>query len=96
MRPRSPQMVRGLTAAAAITLAAGLGVAVAGQASAAAGCRVDYTANQWSTGFTADVKITNLGDPISNGWNLTWSFAGNQRITDSYFADFASQLTETA
>ena len=48
-------------------------------ADAATACTVDYTANQWSTGFTADVKLTNNGPAIS-AWTLTWSFTGDQRV----------------
>ena len=87
MSPRPHTLVRGLTAATAITLITGAGIAVAAQqASAAAGCRVTYSVNQWSTGFTGNVSVTNLGDPISGGWNLTWDFAGNQRITQGWSA----------
>ncbi|MEU8818564.1 glycoside hydrolase family 6 protein [Actinoplanes sp. NPDC048796] len=81
-----PVLIRGLTAAAAATLVSGLGVAVASSASAAAGCRVDYTANSWSTGFTGAVTVTNLGDPISGGWRVTWAFPGNQQITQGWSA----------
>ncbi|MGK5681968.1 glycoside hydrolase family 6 protein [Actinoplanes sp. URMC 104] len=81
-----PVLIRGLTAAAAATLVSGLGVFAATSASAAAGCRVAYTANSWSTGFTGAVTVTNLGDPISGGWRLTWSFAGNQQITQGWSA----------
>src|SRR5689334_12507661 len=78
---------RALTAAAAVSVVAGAGaVAMSTEASAAAGCRVDYSVNQWSTGFTGNVSVTNLGDPISGGWNLTWDFAGNQRITQGWSA----------
>jgi cellulose 1,4-beta-cellobiosidase len=80
-------VTRGLTAVAAITLLTGAGIAVAAQqASAAAGCRVTYSANSWSTGFTGNVSVTNLGDPITGGWNLAWDFAGNQRITQGWSA----------
>ncbi|WP_127509448.1 glycoside hydrolase family 6 protein [Actinoplanes solisilvae] len=81
-----PVLIRGLTAAAAASLVTGLGVFAATSASAAAGCRVDYTANSWSTGFTGNVAVTNLGDPISGGWRLTWSFPGNQQITQGWSA----------
>jgi cellulose 1,4-beta-cellobiosidase len=84
-----PVLIRGLTAAAAATLVSGLGVMVATSASAAAGCRVDYTANSWSTGFTGAVNVTNLGDPISGGWRVTWSFAGNQQISQGWSATIA-------
>ncbi|MDQ3790159.1 MAG: glycoside hydrolase family 6 protein, partial [Actinomycetota bacterium] len=49
-------------------------------ASAAVGCRVDYTVNDWGSGFTATVRINNLGDPV-NGWTLRFAYAGNQRVT---------------
>ncbi len=81
-----PVLIRGLTAAAAVTLVSGLGIFAATSASAAAGCRVDYSANSWSTGFTGTVNVTNLGDPISGGWRLTWAFAGNQQITQGWSA----------
>ena len=78
-----------VTVAGAAALVTGLGVVAATQASAAAGCRVTYTANSWSTGFTGNVSVTNLGDPITGGWNLQWAFAGNQRITQGWSATVA-------
>ena len=50
------------------------------------GCAVTYTPNQWNTGFTADVKITNNGSTAIQGWALTWSFANGQQITNSWNA----------
>ncbi|WP_082495280.1 non-reducing end alpha-L-arabinofuranosidase family hydrolase, partial [Cellulomonas sp. Leaf334] len=47
------------------------------------GCSVSYTSNQWNSGFTASVKITNLGSAI-NGWTLTWAFPGNQTVTQAW------------
>jgi cellulose 1,4-beta-cellobiosidase len=81
-----PVLIRGLTAAAVASLVTGLGIFAATSASAAAGCRVDYTVNQWSTGFTGNLTVTNLGDPISNGWNVTWTFPGNQQVTQGWSA----------
>jgi cellulose 1,4-beta-cellobiosidase len=80
---------RMLAVAAATVLATGAGLVVANEANAAAGCRVSYTVNQWSTGFTGNIALTNLGDPISNGWRLEWSFAGNQHITQGWSGTFA-------
>ncbi|GLY00042.1 MULTISPECIES: glycoside hydrolase family 6 protein [Actinoplanes] len=86
MRP-IPTRARAVTAAVAVGVVAASGaVAVATSASAAAGCRVDYSVNQWSSGFTGNVTVTNLGDAISNGWNLTWTWAGNQSITQAWSA----------
>jgi cellulose 1,4-beta-cellobiosidase len=51
-----------------------------GQAGAAPACQVDYTIqNDWGAGFVTNIRLTNRGDTL-NGWTLTFSFAGNQRI----------------
>jgi cellulose 1,4-beta-cellobiosidase len=93
-----PVLIRGLTAAAAVALISGLGVAVATNASAAAGCRVAYSVNQWTSGFTGTVNVTNLGDAISGGWTVTWDFPGNQKITQGWSATIsqsAAHVTAT-
>ncbi|MGN9909597.1 DUF6055 domain-containing protein [Phytohabitans sp. LJ34] len=51
-----------------------------------AACRVAYTANSWSNGFTGDVTITNTGGAAINGWTLTFSFANGQQVTNSWNA----------
>ena len=33
--------------------------------------------------------MTNLGDPITNGWTLDWDFAGNQRVTQGWSGTFS-------
>jgi len=84
--PGTTRSRRGLGLVASATTvvlgAATLAVVAGGQAGAATGCRVDYTASNWggADGFTAGLHITNLGDPW-NGWTLTFTFPGNQRIT---------------
>jgi cellulose 1,4-beta-cellobiosidase len=93
MRPRSPKLVRGVTVAAAITLVSGIGIAVATQANAAAGCRVNYSANSWGNGFTGSISLTNLGDPITSGWNLKFDFAGNQKVTQGWSATWSQSGT---
>lgn len=65
-------------AAAIVVVGAGLSFASVGPASAAPGCAVAYTANSWSTGFTAGITITNSGDPISS-WALEFNYSGNQQ-----------------
>jgi hypothetical protein len=76
-----------MAATAALLAGAGFGAVATSAAAAAAGCRVDYTVNQWSTGFTADVHITNLG-PALNGWTLEFDYAGNQQITQSWNSSY--------
>jgi len=63
-----------LLAAATITLAS------TSPAGAAPACQVDYgIQNDWGAGFVTNIRLTNRGDTL-NGWTLTFSFAGNQRI----------------
>lgn len=46
-------------------------------------CRVAYTnQNDWGSGATIDVVITNTGSSAINGWTLAWTFAGNQVISN--------------
>jgi len=79
-----PAVAAGIAAA---TVAAA-GLIVTANAYAAAGCRVNYAVTaQWPGGFTANVEITNLGDPI-NGWNLVWRFPSGQRVTQMWNANY--------
>ncbi|WP_440073183.1 extracellular catalytic domain type 1 short-chain-length polyhydroxyalkanoate depolymerase [Streptosporangium sp. OZ121] len=50
------------------------------------GCRVTYLANTWNNGFTADVTVTNTGATPVNGWTVTWTWPGNQRVTSAWNA----------
>ncbi|WP_441338511.1 cellulase family glycosylhydrolase [Micromonospora sp. NBS 11-29] len=97
---RTPKRARlrvGLVAATAATLMAGTAV-LATNAQAAAGCRVTYTtASQWAGGFSANVDVTNLGDPVS-GWTLRWTFPSGQQVTQAWNATVTSsgaQVTAT-
>jgi hypothetical protein len=54
-------------------------------APAAVACAVDYGVNQWATGFIAEVRVTNNAAPVT-GWTLTWTFAGDQRVTSAWNA----------
>ncbi|MFI2709380.1 cellulase family glycosylhydrolase [Micromonospora sp. NPDC018662] len=79
----------GLVAATAATLVAGTAL-LATNAQAAAGCRVTYTTtSQWAGGFTANVDVTNLGDPV-NGWTLRWTFPSGQQVTQAWNATVSS------
>ncbi|MGI5429781.1 glycoside hydrolase family 6 protein [Streptomyces sp. CA-179760] len=53
---------------------------------AAVPCTVDYKIqNQWSTGFTAAVTVTN-NSAAKSSWSLKWSYAGNQQVTSGWNA----------
>src|SRR5689334_15196356 len=72
-------------AATAATVAAGLTAALVAHA-ATTGCSVNYTVqSQWNPGFTGNVVLTNLGDPVSS-WTLTWSFSAGQTVTQAWNA----------
>jgi endoglucanase len=87
-----------LVAGAATALLAGASLAMAVNANAAAGCQVGYsTPSQWPGGFTANLTVTNLGDPV-NGWNLTWTWPSGQQVTQAWNAAITasgSQVTAT-
>lgn len=54
-------------------------------------CRVTYTnQSQWSNGFVAGITITNTGQTVINGWELTFTLPGNVVIT-GYWGGTASQ-----
>jgi hypothetical protein len=82
--PRSRPARRTAAAAGALLIGSGLIIAAAQANAAAAGCKVNYTADQWATGFTANLIVTNLGDAITGGWKLEWDYAGNQTVTQSW------------
>ncbi|MFD4475437.1 glycoside hydrolase family 6 protein [Streptomyces sp. NPDC058471] len=77
-------------AALALTGAACAGTAAAmpdDAGAAAAACTVDYKVqNEWGSGFTTAVTVTNNGAAV-NSWDLTWSYAGNQKVTNGWNAD---------
>ncbi|WP_165985494.1 glycoside hydrolase family 48 protein [Streptomyces sp. YIM 98790] len=48
------------------------------------GCEVDYTANDWGSGFTANVTLRNTGTSAIDGWTLTYSYTGNQQLQQGW------------
>ena len=59
-------------------------------------CHVTYTKNsEWPGGFTAQVTIANTGTTAINGWSLTFTFPGDQKITSNFNGGF-SQTGENA
>lgn len=78
----------GLAGAAALALVGSVFAVSSGTANAAPGCSVTMDVNQWNVGFTANLTVTNVGDPITGGWTLEWDFAGNQHIDQSWSSRF--------
>ena len=75
---------RGVAAAVTVVLGcAGLAALATTQASAAPACQVAYSVNQWNTGFTASITITNNAAAITS-WTLAYSYTGNQALTQGW------------
>lgn len=48
------------------------------------GCAVTYVPNTWPGGFTANVTIANTGTSAWSGWTATFTFPGDQKITNAW------------
>jgi chitodextrinase len=49
--------------------------------------------NDWGSGFTATVTVTNSGTTAISAWQVTWSWAGNQQVTNSWNASLTQSGT---
>lgn len=55
--------------------------------SAVGGGKCQYiVSNEWNTGFTATIRVTNNGTTAINGWNLSWSYSDGSAVTSSWNA----------
>jgi len=55
-------------------------------------CAVAYSANSWSTGFTASVKLRNTGTaPLT--WNLTFDLPAGQKVQQGWSATWSQTGT---
>ncbi len=60
------------------------------KAQATVSCAVDYAVqNDWGSGATVNVTVRNNGSSAINGWTLTWTFPGNQQITQMWSATYS-------
>ncbi|MFF7072046.1 glycoside hydrolase family 6 protein [Streptomyces pseudovenezuelae] len=67
--------------------------APAGAAVSAAPCTVDYKVqNQWDTGFTTAVTVTN-NSASKSSWSVKWSYGGNQKVTNGWNAKVSQSGT---
>jgi cellulose 1,4-beta-cellobiosidase len=82
-----------MAAVAALGLG-GLSVVQALPASAATGCSVTYSVTgSWNNGFQGNIVIRNVGDAWTS-WNLTFSFANGQRVTQGWSGRFTQSGTQ--
>ena len=61
-----------------------------GAARCSASLHVD---NQWANGFTATVTVSNPGTVATKTWRATWTWGGNQAITNSWNATVTASGT---
>jgi endoglucanase len=55
-----------------------------------AACTAVYkVTNAWSGGFQADVLVTNTGAAALNGWTLSFTFGGDQKVGSGWNGTFA-------
>ncbi|MEV4756534.1 glycoside hydrolase family 6 protein [Micromonospora sp. NPDC049559] len=59
----------------------------------AGGCRVAYSVNQWTGGFTAEVRLTN-GPTAVNGWTLTFTVGANVTLANGWNAVWSQSGTQ--
>ncbi|WP_281292748.1 glycoside hydrolase family 6 protein [Kitasatospora viridis] len=51
------------------------------------GCTATYSvSNDWGSGFNANVTVTNTGSAPTTSWKVTWTWAGNQQMTNAWNA----------
>ena len=55
-------------------------------------CQVSYVVqDQWPSGFTTNVTITNTSSTAINGWTLSFAFSSNQQVTEGWNGSFSQQ-----
>jgi endo-1,4-beta-xylanase len=66
---------------------AGFSWTIAGSGGVGGGgtCQVTYTkASEWAGGFVANLTISNTGTTAISGWQLTFSFPGDQKVSNAW------------
>ncbi|AWZ06986.1 MULTISPECIES: glycoside hydrolase family 48 protein [unclassified Streptomyces] len=86
--PPRPRVRRSrLLTASATALSLSLPLTAVGATTAAAAavqCSVDYKTNDWGSGFTAELTLTNRSATALDGWTLTYDYTGNQQLTNGW------------
>jgi len=52
--------------------------------------------NEWNTGFTGAIRISNTGTSAISAWNVSWQYAGGDRLTSSWSATVTGSNPYTA
>ncbi|WP_327699755.1 glycoside hydrolase family 48 protein [Streptomyces sp. NBC_00459] len=84
---RKRRATRRFWTAAAAVFALPLSMLAGGTTTASAAavqCSVDYKTNDWGSGFTVDLTLTNRGTAAIDGWTLTYGYTGNQQLSNGW------------
>jgi cellulose 1,4-beta-cellobiosidase len=58
------------------------------------GCTAAYHVdNDWGSGFTATVTVADSGSAAIAGWKVTWTYGGNQQVTNYWSATLTQSGT---
>ncbi|MER6790122.1 cellulose binding domain-containing protein, partial [Streptomyces sp. NPDC000658] len=87
-RRRARRLWTAVAAALALPLAM-LSTSTTPAQAAGVQCNVDYKTNDWGSGFTAELTLTNRGTDAINGWTLTYAYAGNQKLSNGWNGSWA-------
>lgn len=52
--------------------------------------------NNWGSGFTGAIRVTNTGTSTKSGWTASWQYSGSNRITSSWNATLSGSNPYTA
>ncbi|MEV7405350.1 cellulase family glycosylhydrolase [Streptomyces sp. NPDC091267] len=68
---------------------ASVAATTSGSGGSSGGCTAAYTVSgDWGNGFGADVTVTNTGSTAATSWQLTWTWAGGQKVTNMWNATY--------
>jgi chitodextrinase len=59
-----------------------------GSTGGGSGCKATYqNTSDWGNGFTATVTVANTGSAATKAWTVTWTWGGNQQVTNMWNAN---------
>ncbi len=72
-------------------------ILAASQSGAVQAAKCEYiVANDWGSGFTATLRITNNGSNAISGWSIGWNYTDGSRVTSSWNATVSGSNPYTA
>lgn len=79
-----------LASSLASSITSGTGSSQAASSATNTGSKCSYLiTNNWGSGFTGSIRITNNGSGAINNWNVNWTYSGTTRITNSWNANLS-------